>query len=119
MRLLSLALGDGNVNYFFLQVALITYIFRHPLKMIKTQGVFLTVHQFIVQYTQAHCLNNDPRAVLPLRPYVAIFAQCVCKWAQKNFRNWNKKVLFLFIQPFLSQKLIALAQGYHDLYTNL
>ena len=42
-----------------------------------------------------------------------------------EFANWPnriseilKKVLF-FIQPFLSQKLMVLVQGHHDLYTNL
>ena len=56
----------------------------------------------------------------PYSPYVAILAH-VCKLAQQNFTHQckNKKVLFLFIQPFLSQKVMDLAQGHHDLYTNL
>ncbi len=57
-------------------------------------------------------------AVLPVSLYVAILAQCVCKLAQQTFRK-DKKVLCLYIQPFVSQKLIDLVQGHRDLYTNL
>ena len=57
-------------------------------------------------------------AVLSLSPYVMILALCVFKLAQWNFRNSDKKD-FLFIQPFLSQKMMDLAQGHHDLRTNL
>ena len=58
-------------------------------------------------------------AVLPLSPHGTILAQWARKLAQQNFRNKDKKVLFLFIQTFLSQKLMDLVQGHHDLYTNL
>ncbi len=61
----------------------------------------------------------DVNSVLPLSLYVVILAQCVYKLAQEDFGNYDKKVLFLFIQPFLSQKLTDLAQGHHDLNTNL
>ena len=43
--------------------------------------------------------------VLPLSQYVAILAQCVYKLAQKDIGDYDTKVLFLFIQPFLSQKI--------------
>ena len=43
--------------------------------------------------------------VLPLSPYVTILAQCVGKLAQMNFKNIDKKMLFLFIRPFLNEKL--------------
>ncbi len=39
--------------------------------------------------------------VLPLSPYVANLAQCVYKLVQKDFGDNDKKVLFMFIQPFL------------------
>ncbi len=54
-------------------------------------------------------VEKAKRAVLPLSPYVSILAQCICKWAEKDFGDYDKKVLFLFIQPFLSQKLMDLA----------
>ena len=51
-------------------------------------------------------------SVLPLSSYVAILAQSACKLTQEIFRNYDKKVFFLFIQSFLSHKLMYLAQGH-------
>ena len=64
----------------------------------------------------AKCAINTSAPSKPVM-YVAILAQYVCKFAQ-FLEIRTKKNIFLFIQPFLCQKLMDLA-GYHDFYTNL
>ncbi len=62
-------------------------------------------------------LSDFTCAVLPLSSYVTIFGSVCLQLVPKNFRIQDKKVLFLFIQRFLiSQQLMDLVQGHHDLY---
>ena len=50
----------------------------------------------------------------PSKPICCDYDSVCLNIGSKDLRNWDKNVLFLFIQPFLSQKLMHLAQGHHD-----